>query len=268
MRITAAILFVAFCASAETRSLPAPKQGGVYVIAHRGSHEGIPENTVAAYRKAIELNCDFVEVDFRETKDGNIVSVHNGQVDAYTKDAKGPVKDFTLAELKSFDIGSRIGPQWKDERIPTMEEILKACEGKIGVYVDLKAAPVPVVAKALQQHGLAGRSVWYAGPNEYKTLATVCPECHPMPDTSGNQDLDKVKQAVNPDVIAPSFEAISKEYVDRCHAAGMKLFIDESGKDYHDCWKQLLEWGVDGIQTDHPAELVELLKARAAAGAK
>ena len=64
--------------------LPPPKQGGVYVIAHRGVHNDIPENTLAAYRKAIELGCDFVEVDLRTTKDGEIVSVHNGTVDART----------------------------------------------------------------------------------------------------------------------------------------------------------------------------------------
>ncbi len=268
MRMITAILLVASSAYAAPHALPAPKQGGLYVIAHRGAHEGIPENTVAAYKKGIELNCDFVEVDFRETKDKAIVSVHNDDINAYTKDAKGPVKNFTLAELKALDIGSRVEPQWKDERIPTMEEILNACEGKIGLYVDLKKAPVPVVAKALQDHGLAAISVWYADPDEYRTLASVCPECQPMPDTTGVQDLEKVKKEFEPAAVSPSFSAISKEYVEKCHALGMKLFIDEEGKDYRACWNQMLAWGVDGIQTDHPAELIEFLKARAATGGK
>ena len=51
-----------------------PRNGGIYVVAHRGVHEGIPENTLAAYRKAIELGADFVEIDVRETKDGALVS--------------------------------------------------------------------------------------------------------------------------------------------------------------------------------------------------
>ncbi|MFP6616763.1 MAG: glycerophosphodiester phosphodiesterase [Candidatus Hydrogenedentota bacterium] len=55
----------------ETRTYPTPpRNGGIYVIAHRGAHQGIPENTLEAYQKAIDLGCDFVEIDVRTTKDG------------------------------------------------------------------------------------------------------------------------------------------------------------------------------------------------------
>jgi len=57
--------------------LPPPKNGVMYVVAHRGAHKGIPENTLAAYAKAIEFGCDFVEIDVRTTKDGVLVSIHN-----------------------------------------------------------------------------------------------------------------------------------------------------------------------------------------------
>ncbi len=65
------------------KELPPPNNGGVYVIAHRGAHEGIPENSLPAFQKAIDLGCDFVEIDTRKTKDGAIVSVHNSTVDKY-----------------------------------------------------------------------------------------------------------------------------------------------------------------------------------------
>ena len=117
---------------------PKPKNGDTYVIAHRGTHNGIPENTLAAYEKAIELGCDFVEIDVRKTKDWRIVSVHNSTIDAYVNNASGKVSDFTLAELKALDIGKRVGPEWENERIPTFEEILRLCKGQIGIYLDLK----------------------------------------------------------------------------------------------------------------------------------
>ncbi|PXX29210.1 glycerophosphodiester phosphodiesterase family protein [Arenibacter sp. ARW7G5Y1] len=63
--------------------LPKPKNGNTYFTAHRGSHNGIPENSLAAYQKAIELGCDFVEIDIRTTKNGKLVSVHNATIDAY-----------------------------------------------------------------------------------------------------------------------------------------------------------------------------------------
>ena len=128
-----------------------PKHGGIYVVAHRGWHEDAPENTLAAYRKGAELGVDFVEIDTRILKDGNIISMHNEKVDAYTKDAKGLVKNFTLPEVKAMDIGSRVGPQWKDERVPTFDEILDTVKGKCGVYLDLKAAPVSKLVEIIKR---------------------------------------------------------------------------------------------------------------------
>ncbi|MBI3118815.1 MAG: glycerophosphodiester phosphodiesterase family protein, partial [Candidatus Hydrogenedentes bacterium] len=161
-------LVLGMSAGMADSTLPPPKHGGVYVVAHRGAHEGIPENTLAAYRKAIELGADFVEIDVRTTKDGKFVSVHNGSVDAYTKDKKGAVRDLTLEELKALDIGSRIGPEWKEERIPTFEEILEVCKDKIGIYLDLKDAPVAELVPIIKAHGMEKNILWYADPSELK----------------------------------------------------------------------------------------------------
>ena len=123
--------------------LPAPRHGGVYVVAHRGAHIGIPENTLAAYEAAIDIGVDFVEIDLRTTQDGRIVSVHNKEIDSYvTNGMQGLVSEMTLDQLKQLDIGSRISPQWSDERIPTFEEILELCKGRVGIYLDLKDASV------------------------------------------------------------------------------------------------------------------------------
>ena len=92
-----------------------PKNGNIYVVAHRGAHNHIPENTLAAYQKAIDLGCDFVEIDIRKTKDGRFVSIHNSTVDAYVEGISGKVNDFKLAELKQMNIGKRIAPKWENE---------------------------------------------------------------------------------------------------------------------------------------------------------
>jgi glycerophosphoryl diester phosphodiesterase len=86
---------------------PEPKNGNTYVIAHRGVHNGIPENSLPAYREATTLGCDFVEIDVRRTKDGRIVNVHNPTIDAYVNGITGKVSDFTRAALKELDIGER-----------------------------------------------------------------------------------------------------------------------------------------------------------------
>ncbi|MEO2048003.1 MAG: glycerophosphodiester phosphodiesterase family protein [Pirellulales bacterium] len=72
-------------ADSDKAFLRTPKHSGIYVVAHRGAHTGIPDNSLAAYEKAIELGVDFVEIDIRATKDGKLVSIHNASIDAYVE---------------------------------------------------------------------------------------------------------------------------------------------------------------------------------------
>ncbi len=241
-------------------SLPKqPRQGGVYVVAHRGAHVGIPENTLAAYAKAIELGADFVEIDTRTTKDGHIVSMHNSEVDGYTKDAKGPVKNFTLAELKAMDIGSRVGPEWKNERIPELGEILDLCKGKIGVYIDLKAANVEQIVKMLRERGMERDCVWYAGGSEITDLQKACPECFPMPEPDSKDELQRMLDTFKLVVVASSFKTLTPAFVETCHNSHAAVIVDDLGPV---TWMPLLEWKVDGIQTDEPGALITVLKER------
>lgn len=266
MRICARVLMlilmtVTWAAVAEQASsvLPPPRHGGVYVVAHRGAHEGIPENTLAAYRKAIELGADYVEIDVRETKDGRFVSIHNSTVDGYTKEAKGPVKDFTLAELRALDIGSRVGPQWNEERIPVFEDILDLCKGKIGIYLDLKNAPVEKLIPLIKARGMERDVIWYAGLVEQKQVRDLCPECIPMPDPGPEKMLGKLLERFKPRVVASSWENMSESFIRSCHAAGAIVIMDDDGPD---CWEKALGWGLDGIQTDHPEALIKFIQER------
>lgn len=243
--------------------LSPPKHGGVYVVAHRGAHEGIPENTIPAYQKAIELGADFVEIDTRTTKDGAIVSVHNDDIDHYAKGAKGPVASFTLTELRVMDIGSRVGPEWKDTRIPTFEEILDTCKGHIGIYLDLKEAAIPTLVKAIQARGMEHDVLWFTG--EVPALREACPECIEMPDPGSETSLGTLLDGTHPRIVASSWKYCTKRFVEQCHAAGALVITDDGGPS---SWAPLLERGVDGIQTDRPAELIRLLDTRGTSGGK
>src|SRR5438067_360181 len=104
----------------------------IVVIAHRGANKFAPENTLAAFRKAIELGCDYFELDVRRTKDGQLVLMHDGSVDR-TTNGTGSVVDMTLAEIRALDAGTKRGEQWKGEKVPTFEEALTMSKGKIKV---------------------------------------------------------------------------------------------------------------------------------------
>ena len=246
--------------SADRPAFPRlPNQGGIYVIAHRGAHTNIPENTLAAYQRAIDLGADFVEIDLRTTKDGQFVSIHNGTVDAYLTDGtKGKVRDFRLDQLRAMDIGSRVGPQWKDERVPTFDEILKLCKDKIGIYLDLKDAPVSEVAQAIRDNDMQRYVVWCIRPNQVAAVRTACPECIPMPDPISEASLPAMLRETTPQIVAPVWRDFSSTFAAKCHNAGAIVFVDEQ-KSSEDNWRLALEWGADGIQTDAPARLIEFL---------
>lgn len=237
--------------------LPPPRHGGVYVVAHRGAHEDQPENTLAAYQRAIDLGADFVEIDVRTTKDGHLVSVHNRTVDAYTDDAKGNVADFTLAELKAMDIGSRVDPKWKEERIPTFEEILALCKGKIGIYLDLKEADVATVIRMVEAHGMLRDVLWYCNAEQHRYV--MANGGISMPDPGPEEKLAALIAEFQPKIVASVWRHYSPTFVKTCHDAGALVIVDESDPS---CWEDAVAWGSDGIQTDHPEKLIAWLKAR------
>lgn len=244
--------------------LPKPKHGNTYVIAHRGAHIGIPENTLAAFQKAIDLGCDFIEVDTRKTKDGRIVSVHNSTVDAYVNGITGKVGGFTLAELKAMDIGSRVGPEWRNERIPTFEEILQLCHGQIGIYLDLKENLVPELVELIKKYNMVRDVVWYMPASFMKPIKQVqdnCYKCLPMPDPGSAKNIAKVAKEVQPQVIATDMGKLNADYMKIAHENNLIVFVDEDKGNTQE-WQRILDWGTEGIQTNKPEELIRFLKEK------
>jgi glycerophosphoryl diester phosphodiesterase len=109
----------------------------VTIFAHRGASLEAPENSLSAFRRAGELRTDFVELDVQESLDGVVVVVHDSDL---MKIGGSPLKiwEATVEQLRAVDIGSRIGPQFKDERVPTLAEALAACKGVSHVDIELK----------------------------------------------------------------------------------------------------------------------------------
>ena len=243
---------------------PKPRNGNEYVIAHRGAHVGIPENSLPAIQKAIDLGCDFVEIDTRVTKDGRIVSVHNASVDEYVVGKKGKVSDFTLEEIKKLDIGEKTGPDWKNTRIPTIEEILQLCRGQIGIYLDLKEPLVPELLRIIHKYGMERDIIWYIPASRMeiiKQLKTLCYQCIPMPDPGPEKNIQEVVTLIHPRMLASDMGQLNESFVKTAHANRLKVFVDEE-KGTPAEWEQIIQWGTDGIQTDNPAALIKFLKNR------
>jgi glycerophosphoryl diester phosphodiesterase len=124
----------------------------VLVVAHRGFSKLYPENTLLAFQKAVELGVDFIELDARETMDGEVVVIHDATVDR-TTDGKGSVKELTYKKVKKLDAGKWKG-EFKDVKVPSLEESLQIIADRTRLFIEIKDASPAKVIKLVRKYNM------------------------------------------------------------------------------------------------------------------
>jgi glycerophosphoryl diester phosphodiesterase len=233
------------------------------VCAHRGDHTVAPENSLEAYDRAIKIGADFGEVDLRMTKDGVIVLMHDATVDR-TTDGHGTVSNLTLQEIKALKF-KRVTE--KNESVPTFEELLKAVRGKINLYLDIKAVRAKDVLPLLKKYRMERNAIAYVyGPANVDEWRQDAPEIPIISDISKMTDADQIEQdwRAHPFAITDGrASGYTQQIVDIWHKLGVVVFPDiQSGDEGPEKWAPVIEMGVDGLQTDHPGELIRYLNSR------
>ncbi len=107
------------------------------VLGHRGACAYAPENTLASFKLALDMGADGIELDVTLTKDGVPVIIHDGTVDR-TTNGKGLINQMTFAEARKLDAGSWFNEKFRDEKIPTLEEVLTEITPRGIVNIELK----------------------------------------------------------------------------------------------------------------------------------
>lgn len=110
--------------------------GKTIIYAHRGASGSAPENTMAAFRKAVEFGAGGIECDVQRTKDGALVICHDEALDR-TTNGKGYIKDKTYQGIKPLDAGSWFKAEFAEERVPLLEELLELVK-KSGIYLNIE----------------------------------------------------------------------------------------------------------------------------------
>ena len=134
------------------------------IFGHRGASAYAPMNTVLAFQLAADLQADGVELDVHQTRDGELVVIHDFTVDA-TTDGAGTVAEMTLAEIKTLDAGRWFGPGYAGLAVPTRDEVFEAVAGRLLVNVEIKSLSLEAdgtetaVAACIERHDMTSHVV-------------------------------------------------------------------------------------------------------------
>ena len=231
-------------------------QHSVRVTAHRGGARMAPENTVSAIESAIRSRADYAEIDVQETKDGEIVLLHDSSLERVAGIGRR-IWELTYAEVSRLDAGSWFDESFQNERIPTLEAAIECCRGKIRLNIEMKynghnKKIVEKVVRIIEEQNFEKSCVVTSMNYEYlekvKKLNPSIATGYTMPVAYG--DLSELAAA---DFFSVSFAYLSAEFVRDAHALGKAVCV-WTLNDPADM-QQAIEYGADNIITDDP-ELV------------
>ncbi len=247
-------------ASDAQRSFFPELNNKIVVIAHRGNHQHVPENTLASFEQAIACHADFVEMDLRTTKDGKMVIMHDATINR-TTNGTGKVSDHTYAELRNLTIHSTSTSDTNHYQIPSFEEALKVCKGKIHIYLDFKDADVARTYDFIKKAGMEKRIVVYLNKDEqygqWKHVAPDMPLMASMPDDVKTEASLDAFLKNTPVEFTDSADPAIISFLNKRH---ISIWLDIQGSDEGPAkWKSALDKGVQGLQSDHPEDLVRYL---------
>jgi len=244
---------------------------GVIVIAHRGASAYRPENTMIAFERAIELDADMIELDVVLSKDGIPVIFHDAKLNKHTN-GKGLVGRYTLKELKKLDAGSWFSGAFSNQKIPTLEEVLKFARERVALNIEIKKQKTDyqngyVEQKCLKlvrkydmdEHVLLS-SFDYAALSNLKELAPEIPLALLYDKAQSNQSLPhELVQRYRVDAFNCSYNELSKKRLDSLKRNNIPSFIytvDQESK-----MRKLLDLGVSGIFTNKPDVLNRVIES-------
>ena len=249
------------------------------IIAHRGHSIDLPENTLEAYRRAIELGVEMIECDVNMTRDGELVMIHDWTLDRTTTTA-GRVEDLTLAEIGSVDAGSRFHPAFAGARIPTTSETLDlAREAGILMCFEVKGetpAHFRRVAEALVDLFVEKDAFGWAFMSSYDHEAMAAakakvPELmlapERLPDDVPPDPAEAIRQAtaLGAPVLQNHWRFLTDDLLAGLHDNGIAVWAWPTTEE--EAIIASLDAGVDGVMGDDVAAMVRLVGERDASAA-
>lgn len=223
------------------------------IMGHRGAPADEPENTLRSFSRALAVGVAAVELDVQLTKDGRLAVIHDETLDR-TTNGRGPVQDFTLAELKRLDAG-------RGEPVPSLEEVFDLVQGKADLVVELKQ---PEAAGALLDFFQKRPAFEFATVVSFwhpavKALKQAEPRLHTGVLMVGcPADPVGLARAANADALILQYAYVTPELVAAAHQQDIKVIVWNI--DDPETLKPYLAMNLDAICTNRPGEIINHLK--------
>jgi glycerophosphoryl diester phosphodiesterase len=240
----------------------------VLLIAHRGASGHAPENTLAAFRKAVSLGVSFIETDLQLTRDTRLVAIHDDTVNR-TTNGQGAVHDLTLEEIRKLDAGSWFGSEFAGERVPTLDEILDfAKKNDVVFYLELKPAGSwggeQTLIAALRSSGEIARTIVISfDPGILVSARKIEPTLMTglLYDGQIDDPLDKAVE-IGARQIAVRGDLVTPWMLGQARRRDLQVVCWTVNQAPH--MRLLMAAGVDGIMSDYPDRLLAANKKAAA----
>lgn len=232
------------------------------VIAHRGASSYAPENTFAAFDRAIQLEANHIELDTQFTSDDHIVIIHDDTVDR-TTNGLGPVINHTLAELQEFDAGSWFGAEFSGEQIPTFDAVLARYKGRLHIHTEIKgnsASLSPRTADLIRKHKMQNQvTITSFALEQLAAMRAYAPELRTgWLVVEVNDSIVAKAQAKGFTQLCPRAISVTPALVSHLHAANLEVRAWGVGTDK--LMQQVVKAGVDGMTVNFPDDLIRYLK--------
>ena len=243
-------------------ALMAPPGARSFVAAHRGAHVEVPENSVPAIRRAIELGVDIVEIDVRFTRDNVAVLMHDPKVDRTTT-GQGKVESMTFAEIERLRL---LGPDGKPTayRVPTLDSVLRIARDKIVVDLHLKVDRAPEVAAIPRRAGIR-HALFYADDALWlENMQAAWRGGETLRLAQSAEELDAYLKEASPRFVHLTPDYLSRALIVRLDQRGVRGMVNVLGDpdraaaaDGRASYDSVIISGVSIIQTDRPKDLIE-----------
>lgn len=233
------------------------------VMAHRGASTEAPENTMAAFQKAIDDMADYIELDVQLTNNGEVIVMHDSN--AYrTTGVDANIVNMTYKEVKTLDAGSWFSDEYVGENVPSLKEVLELTQGKIKLNIELKPADngtalAKNTVRLIEKYNMVNDCVITSfSESALKAVKTYNQEIKVGYILSAAYgDFYDMK---NVDFFSVNAAFLSKRTIDAIHNSGKRVYAWTVNN--KESIKNLTNKGVDGIITDNPVLARETIYSR------